>query len=110
MADETEEAGKIERLSDTGQVYVSLAAARIYAGHKGLAEEEARRQLTTVAMRAVEAEPGDTGVEKWRARDRLRGDDIQLHVAREQGLVIVVHIHVRGQAKRSEQRKRAAGL
>lgn len=78
-------------LAETGQVYVSLAAAREYAAHERLRDEEARRELTELAMDAREtAEPG-----VWRMRRRSSGLDLQLRVAKEGRLLVVTHARVR---------------
>lgn len=78
-------------LAETGQIYVTLAAAQQYAAHERLRDEEARRELTVLLLDAREtSDPG-----KWRMRRRSSGLDLTAHVRLEDGLLVVTHVHVR---------------
>jgi hypothetical protein len=85
----------VSRLGETGQVYVTLAAARVYAAHEGLEIESARRELTEDLLDARAAGETRTGAERWRFRRRSAGVDISATVAREGRLAVVVAVSVR---------------
>ena len=87
-------------LADTGQIYVTYAAARSYIEHSGLREEEARRELTRLLCRATQRNrgPSETAAELWRYRSRTEAVDISARVVREPPLAIVVAISVRDYA------------
>lgn len=85
------------RLSDTGQIHVTLAAARSYADATGLGIEEARRELLTLLMDARLRDARDrSGLEQYRHRSRTTGLDVMATVSREDGMAVVVRIQVRG--------------
>lgn len=83
----------VPRLASTGQVYVTLAAARIYAQAAGVEIEQARRELTLWLLDAVEVDRGAVP-EKWRWRRRSRVD-VSALVVREGPLALVVSVGVR---------------
>lgn len=81
-------------LAETGQVYVSLAAAREFARAEQITsgDEAARRELTELLLDAKESltEPG-----KWRARKRSSGMDVTARVVCEGRLLVVTTVGVR---------------
>ena len=81
-------------LADTGQIYVSLAAAREFARAERITsgDEAARRELTELLLDAKQStsEPG-----KWRARKRSTGVDITCRIVCEGRLLVVTAIDVR---------------
>lgn len=81
-------------LATTGQVYVTLAAARTAAAAWRDGEETARRRLTELLL---DARPVDVAVspERWRARRGSTGVDVTAHVVREGRLAVVVACTVR---------------
>jgi hypothetical protein len=88
----------IVRLGATGNVYVTLAAARTYAEEYGLQEEEARRELTVHlldASRPASDQAREGGTELWRRRNRSSGIDISATVVRSGRLAVVVAVNVR---------------
>jgi hypothetical protein len=89
------------RLGSTGQIFVSLAAARTYADAEHLQLEEARRELTEILLdaTATPAEPGRP--EGWRARSRTTGIDVSARIVREGRLAVVVRVQVRHYHRRS---------
>lgn len=95
-------------LADTGQVYVTMAAAESYADHVGLQDEEARRRLTVLMLDARRlAEDNRDGTEAWRYRTRSSGGlDIHAHVTREGRLAIVTHVRMRGVPKRAPRERK----
>ena len=97
------------RLRDAGQVYVTHAAAsayardaaRVYAEGRPLQIEEARRELTELAMEAKRIE-GDTETpERWRFRRSSLGVDLTARIVRERSqysdatILVVVSITAR---------------
>ena len=94
-----------ETLGDTGQVLVSLAAARQYAAGRGLGIEEARRELTELLVGEKRtSSPPASGLEGWRARSRTLQVDVGAQVSREGALAVVTHAHVRGYRPRRRRR------
>jgi len=88
--------GATTSLADTGQVFVTLAAARSYAEYEQLQLEEARRELTELLLDAHPSgtrEPGRP--ERWRARRKSTGLDLQASVVREGRLAVIVSINIR---------------
>lgn len=82
-------------LGQTGQIYVTDAAAKTYADEYGIGVAEARRELTEHLMQASRP-ASDTGTpELWRRRSRSAGVDISARVSRERGMAVVVAINVR---------------
>lgn len=79
-------------LGQTGQVYVTLAAAREYATVEDAGIEEARRELTELLLAAKESasEPG-----LWRFRRRSEGLDVTARVVQERELLVVTSVSVR---------------
>ena len=88
-------------LGQTGQILVTLAAARQYAAARGLGVEEARRELTILlgGARRTSTPPRD-GLEGWRARSRPLGVDVDAQVLREPALATVTHVHARARRPR----------
>jgi hypothetical protein len=85
-----------ERLGETGQVYVTYAAAATYAAELGLRPEEARRELTELLLDATRPESSAwEAPERWRRRSRSSGVDVTARVAREGRLAVVVSVSVR---------------
>ena len=85
------------RLGETGQIHVTLAAARSYADATGLGIEEARRELLTLLVDARLRDTRDrNGLERYRHRSRTTGPDVMAAVSREDGIAVVVRIQVRG--------------
>ena len=83
------------RLGDTGQVYVTAAAAMVYADELRMRPEEARRELTELLLDAVPGAGGSGTIEQWRYRRRSTGLDISARVTREGRLAVVVSVTVR---------------
>lgn len=86
-------APKKPRLSEEGQVYVTMAAAEDYL--RGMPHldgiEAARRELTLVAMDAYRTtEPNHA-----RARVKRLGLDLSLRVSNEPPLIVIVGVHAR---------------
>ncbi len=75
--------------------YVTLAAARIFAGHTGLQIEAARKRLTQMMCQAEPSRISKTGAQMWRYRSRVTQLDITAHVASDGTLDVVTHIAVR---------------
>lgn len=79
------------RLADTGQIYVTLRAAREYA--EGVYEEHARRELTERLLDARRAPGQDRPpYESWRVRGEIA---LSALVSREGPLAVVVTVHMR---------------
>lgn len=92
-------------LGATGQVYITLAAARRFADFAGRGIEEARRELTEIAIEAKRV--GDrSDPEQWRYRKRSEDIDISLVVSREPPLAVIVSINCRGHVTGGGQRKK----
>jgi len=86
-------------LGTTGTVYVTMAAARSYAGARGLGEEEARRELTELLLDAKHQPGADRPpYESWRFRRRSADVEVSATVSREGRLAVIVAVqaHVRG--------------
>lgn len=82
-----------ERLSDYGAVYVTLTAARQYGAAERIHDDErARRELTELL---VDAKPVADRVDQWRMRKRSTGLDVTARAAKDGGLMVVTHVHVR---------------
>ncbi len=89
---------EIRRLGQTGNVYVTYAAAKAYAQEYDLEIEPARRELTAHLVMASqpESERGREGPQEvWRRRNKAAGIDITARVVREGPLAVVVAINVR---------------
>lgn len=100
------------KLCEVGQVYVTLAAARqyaesarhVYAEGETLQIEEARRELTELLLDAHRVQ-GDTETpERWRFRRQSVGVDLNVRIAREGRLLVVVGLTARVQPPRSARR------
>lgn len=78
-------------LYEKSNVYVTTAAADQYAAARGLRQEEARRELTTLLLDATEQANGS-----WRRRNKSRNVDISARVELTDDLAIVTHVSVRG--------------
>lgn len=88
-------------LGDTGQLYITQAAARAFGEYVGLPTESARRRLTVLLLDATRPRSArEAGEERWRARSRRSDLDVQCMVVREEGLVVVTHAWVRAYSKR----------
>ncbi len=86
------------RLREIGQVYVTLAAAESYAESESLRIEEARRELTEIALDAYVT--GDGALESGRAtncraRPKQQAVDLSLTVVQEGRLLVVVAVSAR---------------
>ncbi len=94
MADTSTPDPRGPSLGDTGNVYVTLAAAQSFARHEGTQIEEARKRLTALLVDAHRHgdKRTDTGAEEWRCRSRPISLDIKAHVAREGRLAVVTHV------------------
>lgn len=82
------------RLSEQGQIYVTLAAAEQWEranNYSGV--EEARRDLTELLLDAYFTGDGSDGM--VRRRVPAEGLDVQAHVIREKRLLVVNRVHVR---------------
>lgn len=79
------------RLSDRGQVYVTLAAAESYAAQRHLRIEEARRELTEVLVDHGRIQD-ETPPMRVRARSRTTQIDVSVRVSVEGRLLVVVSI------------------
>ena len=82
-------------LAETGQVYVTLAAARAYSEYAGIGVEAARRRLTELLLDARRKGTSDSGAENWRRRSNTYSVDVSALVAREGPLAVVIHVHLR---------------
>jgi len=86
------------RLHETGQIYVTQAAAETMARAAGAHVEESRRLLTRLLMHAT-AGQDDAGMkespERWRYRRQADGIDITARVARQDDMAVVVAVNVR---------------
>jgi hypothetical protein len=84
-------------LGATGNVYVTLRAAREYAAATSLGEEEARRALTELLLDA-RPQGERPPYESWRRRKRLAGRklDVSAMVSREGPLAVVITVEVHG--------------
>jgi hypothetical protein len=84
-------------LAETGHVYVTLSAARTYADHERLKDEEARRELTELLLDARRVEQGEQpgGPQLWRMRRRSTGLDLTARIAVQGRLHVVVAVSVR---------------
>lgn len=83
------------RLGETGQVYVTLAAAQTYAAQRGLQIEAARRELTEHLLDATAVSGGRDDVELWRFRRSSSGVDISARIVREGRLAVVISVNAR---------------
>lgn len=83
-------------LASQGQLYISRTAAKTYQEFAELGTEEARRELTEILMEARPVEDKGDGKERWRYRRQSEHIDITALVSREDGLIVVTHISVRG--------------
>lgn len=81
------------KLGESGQVYVTLAAAQTYARFAGMLIEAARRELTVLLLEAKLQRDGEPS--HWRARTRETGLDISATVKREGPLLVVLSCNVR---------------
>lgn len=86
-------------LAETGQILVTLRAAREYGltahGHASLAaDEQSRRELTELLLDA-KRRPDRAPYESWRFRRRSAGVEISALISREGRLAIVVSVEVR---------------
>lgn len=81
-------------LYQTGQVYVTFAAAQAYARHCDLQLEQARRELTEYLHEATRVGTEDQP-ELWRRRSRTEALDVSARVSREGRLAVVVSVSVR---------------
>lgn len=88
------ESGK-DLLCETGQVYVTLAAAQEYAHLQRLQVEQARRTLTEYLLEATRSGDVWDQAEGWRYRRKSSGVDITARVVREGRLAVVVAINAR---------------
>lgn len=70
------------RLSETGPIHITTAAARTAAGVWRCGEEEARRRLLALLTEA-HAVDRTVSPERWRAKRRSTGWDIGCAVVRE---------------------------
>lgn len=80
------------------QVYVTLAAAREYARARSLGEEEGRKELTRLLLRAHCTQEYDAASDRlsaWRYRSRSAGVDITARIVRDGELLIVTAVSVR---------------
>lgn len=91
------------RLGDTGQIYVTDKAWRLYARLIEGEPEESRRELTRLLVSAKPRPPNDNGTEVWRYRGRPAPEservEVTASVVREDGLVLVVHTQARWNSK-----------
>lgn len=75
--------------------YVTLAAAKEYADAIQCDPrniEYARKDLTQLLL---DAKPNQSDPLQYRARSRSSGLDVSIRVVEEDGLLLVVHVHVR---------------
>lgn len=79
-------------LGESGQVYVTLAAAQAYGAMERLGDEEARRELTEILLASKEI-MGRSRL--WRARRRSTGLDLIARVSHENQLLVVTSVDVR---------------
>lgn len=82
------------RLGETGQIHVTLAAARSYADATGLGIEDARRELLGVLVDARPMARDRDALEQYRYRSRADRIDLTASVSREDGMAVVVRVHV----------------
>lgn len=98
------------RLAETGQILVTLAAARSAGLTWACGDEEARRRLTVLLCDA-HAVDAQVQPERWRAKRRSSGWDISATISREPPLVVVVSASVRplsgGDPRRELEREAA---
>lgn len=80
-------------LSETGQLYVTLRAAREYAAALALGEEHARRELTELLLDARRRTEDAPPYERWRRR--TSAVDVSALVSREGRLAVVVTVDAR---------------
>ena len=90
------------KLSEVGQVYVTLASARQYLAasrqtHEAPlnGEEDARRELTELLLDAVRVEGDTSNPERWRYRRKSERIDISARVVREGRLMVVLSVTAR---------------
>ncbi|MBI2374751.1 MAG: hypothetical protein HYV07_12215 [Deltaproteobacteria bacterium] len=91
-----------QKLSEAGQVYITLAAARQYLEasrrtHEAPLEgiEDARRELHELLLDAVRVEGDTEAPERWRYRRKSERIDVSARVVREGRLMIVLSITAR---------------
>jgi hypothetical protein len=86
--------GSRTTLGQTGQIYVSVAAAREFALAERITagDESARRELAELL---IDAKPSPSDPDQWRMRSRSSSLDLTVRVAREGRLLIITHVAVR---------------
>lgn len=82
------------RLSQRGQIFVSLAAAAKFAEARRLRIEEARRELTEIMLDAREQSVDGDRI-KCRARSRSTQLDITAQIVQEGRLLVVISVDAR---------------
>ena len=82
-----------DRLSDAGQIYVTVAAAERYAAARKMLIEGARKELTALLLDAKLALDGEP--QTWRAQSRSTQLNITATVVREGRLMVVVAANIR---------------
>lgn len=83
-------------LSQSGQVYVTFAAAQRYGEARRLAPETARRELTELLLDArCTREATATQPAQYRARSRTTQLDVSATVTREGRLLVVLSCNAR---------------